>query len=123
VRAVAGRAAPQQCLAGDPDFLGGPVEFVELCGELRDLFPRRGTAPVLFIRRRKKRLAATVTVSRRFCTRMSRMLPSSETEVAEYRELSRLLTSSVQSRVAEVAARLGPEQEQEGLGLHKATPC
>ncbi|GAA3485566.1 hypothetical protein GCM10018966_100990 [Streptomyces yanii] len=30
----------QQCLAGDPDFLGGPAEFVELCGQLRDLFPR-----------------------------------------------------------------------------------
>ncbi|MGW4561618.1 AAA family ATPase [Streptomyces sp. NPDC004561] len=35
---------------------------------------------------------------------------ASEAEVAEYRELSRLLTSSVQSRVAEVAARLEPEQ-------------
>ncbi|WP_228472858.1 ATP-binding protein [Streptomyces cyaneochromogenes] len=34
----------------------------------------------------------------------------SDEEVAEYQELSRLLTSSVQSRVAEVAARL--EQEQ-----------
>lgn len=33
-----------------------------------------------------------------------------EDEVNEYRELSRLLTSSLQSRVAEVAARL--EQEQ-----------
>ncbi|WP_286260472.1 hypothetical protein [Streptomyces graminofaciens] len=30
----------QQCLAGDPDFFGGPDEFVELCGQLRDLFPR-----------------------------------------------------------------------------------
>ncbi|WP_329266630.1 AAA family ATPase [Streptomyces sp. NBC_01451] len=37
---------------------------------------------------------------------------ASEAEVAEYRELSRLLTSSVQSRVAEVAARLEPEPER-----------
>ncbi|MER5662818.1 AAA family ATPase [Streptomyces mirabilis] len=35
---------------------------------------------------------------------------ASDQEVAEYQELSRLLTSSVQSRVAEVAARLEPEQ-------------
>lgn len=48
---------------------------------------------------------------------------ASEAEVAEYRELGRLLTSSVQSRVAEVAARLEPEQVQGVLGLHKATPC
>lgn len=35
---------------------------------------------------------------------------ATEAEVNEYHELSRLLTSSLQSRVAEVAARLEPEQ-------------
>jgi hypothetical protein len=36
-----GVGQPQQCRAGDPDFLGGPAGFVELCGQLRDLFPHR----------------------------------------------------------------------------------
>lgn len=31
----------QQCLAGDTDLLGGPAEFVQPCGQLRDLLPRR----------------------------------------------------------------------------------
>lgn len=31
----------QQSLAGNPDFFGGPAEFVELRGQLRDLFPHR----------------------------------------------------------------------------------
>lgn len=31
----------QQRLAGDPNFLGGPAEFVVLRGQLRDLFPHR----------------------------------------------------------------------------------
>ncbi|MDQ0605244.1 hypothetical protein QF037_009589 [Streptomyces canus] len=35
------RGRPQQRLAGDPDFLGGPAGFVDLCGQLRDLFPHR----------------------------------------------------------------------------------
>ncbi len=49
----------QQCLAGDPDFVGGPAEFVELGGQLRDLFPHhlglRGDLPSPFLQPRQYR--------------------------------------------------------------------
>lgn len=49
----------QQCLAGDPDLLGGPAEFVQPCGQLRDLLPRRlglhGELPFLILQPRQYR--------------------------------------------------------------------
>ena len=36
---------PQQCLAGDPGLLGGPVELVQPCGQPGDLLPRRLSSP------------------------------------------------------------------------------